>query len=402
MLQKELARREARDQQFREEKDPIPADKRNVLLPLRYYPPDASYTVAAALRLGQERPVVLMPTSTGTIRKYERVGVLEFTFQGQSLSLGAFIEAGTREIEGLFVPFVDATSGKETYPAGRYLDIPPTTTGLYEIDFNKAYNPYCAYNATLRVPVSTTIEPAEGRNPRRRKGPGRMSRALQAIVFDFDGVIANSEPLHLTAFQQALAAEGVELSPADYFARYLGYDDVGLFEALARDRGIAMSGDAVRALVVRKGERMQDLLRSGSVVFPGATEFIREAAAAVPIAIASGAMRHEIDEVIDAAGITDLFSTIVAAGDTPQSKPSPAPYRLALERLRESSGRAIDARRSVAIEDSRWGLESAHGAGLRLVGVTNSYPAHELAGAELVVEGLQSLTLPALDRLCAR
>ena len=152
VLQKELARREARDQQFREEKDPIPADKRNVLLPLRYYPPDASYTVAAALRLGQERPVVLMPTSTGTIRKYERVGVLEFTFQGQSLSLGAFIEAGTREIEGLFVPFVDATSGKETYPAGRYLDIPPTTTGLYEIDFNKAYNPYCAYNATYECP----------------------------------------------------------------------------------------------------------------------------------------------------------------------------------------------------------------------------------------------------------
>lgn len=151
-LQKEIARREARDQQFREEKDPIPADKRNVLLPLRYYPPDASYTVAAALRLGQERPVVLMPTSTGTIRKYERVGVLEFTFQGQSLSLGAYIEAGTREIEGLFVPFVDATSGKETYPAGRYLDIPPTTTGLYEIDFNKAYNPYCAYNATYECP----------------------------------------------------------------------------------------------------------------------------------------------------------------------------------------------------------------------------------------------------------
>lgn len=228
-----------------------------------------------------------------------------------------------------------------------------------------------------------------------------MSRALQAIVFDFDGVIANSEPLHLKAFQLALAAEGVELSPADYYARYLGYDDVGLFEALARDRGIAMSGDEVRALVVRKGERMQDLLRSGSVLFPGATEFIREAAAAVPIAIASGAMRHEIDEVIDAAGMTDLFATIVAAGDTPQSKPSPEPYRLALERLRESVGRDIDARRAVAIEDSRWGLESAHGAGLRLVGVTNSYPAHELTGAELVVESLQSLTLPALDRLCA-
>jgi beta-phosphoglucomutase len=228
-----------------------------------------------------------------------------------------------------------------------------------------------------------------------------MKRALQAIVFDFDGVIANSEPLHLTAFQQALAPEGIELSPADYYARYLGYDDVGLFEALGKDRGVSMSRERVQALVVRKGERMQALLRSGSVLFPGATEFIREAAASVPIAIASGAMRHEIDEVIDAAGVADLFATIVAAGDTPQSKPSPAPYRLALERLRDTSRRNIDPRRAVAIEDSKWGLESAQGAGLRLVGVTNSYPAHELTGAELVVDSLQSLTLSALDRLCA-
>ncbi len=228
-----------------------------------------------------------------------------------------------------------------------------------------------------------------------------MSRALQAIVFDFDGVIANSEPLHLKAFQQALAEEGIELSPAEYYARYLGYDDVGLFQELAKDRGITVSAEHVQALVARKGERMHELLRSGTVLFPGAIELIRAAAAVVPIAIASGAMRNEIDEVIDAAGVSELFSTIVAAGDTPQSKPSPAPYRLALERLRETSGRNIDPRRAVAIEDSKWGLESAQGAGLRLVGVTNSYPAHELTNAELVVESLTALTLPALDRLCA-
>jgi beta-phosphoglucomutase len=228
-----------------------------------------------------------------------------------------------------------------------------------------------------------------------------MTRVLQAIVFDFDGVIANSEPLHLKAFQQALAEAGLDLPAAEYYARYLGYDDVGMFEALAKDRGLAMSGGRVAALVSRKGEWMQEMLRTGSVLFPGATDFIREAAAAVPIAIASGALRHEIDDIIDAAGVSDLFSTIVAAGDTPESKPSPAPYRLAFERLRETSGRNLDPRRSVAIEDSKWGLESAQGAGLRLVGVTNSYPAHELTGAELVVDGLKALTLPALDRLCA-
>lgn len=228
-----------------------------------------------------------------------------------------------------------------------------------------------------------------------------MSRALHAIVFDFDGVIANSEPLHLQAFQLALDPEGMDLSPAEYYARYLGYDDVGLFEALGRDRGLAMSGERVAELVARKGERMQEILRSGAVLFPGAVEFIREAAAAVPIAIASGAMRHEIDEIIQAAGVGDLFATIVAAGDTPQSKPSPAPYQLAFQRLRESAGRDLDPRRTVAIEDSKWGLESAQGAGLRLVGVTSSYAASELTDAELVVDGLKALTLSALDRLCA-
>ena len=228
-----------------------------------------------------------------------------------------------------------------------------------------------------------------------------MSRPLQAIVFDFDGVIANSEPLHLLAFQQALAEDGIELSATDYYSRYLGYDDVGMFEALGRDRGMSMQSARVAELVARKGDRMQDLMRSGSVLFPGALEFIREAAAAVPIAIASGALRHEINEIIDAAGVADLFATIVAAGDTPESKPSPAPYRLAFEQLRDRTGRALDPRRSVAIEDSRWGLESARGAGLRLVGVTNSYSAGELSSAELVVNGLSALTLPALDKLCA-
>ena len=226
-----------------------------------------------------------------------------------------------------------------------------------------------------------------------------MTTRLQAIVFDFDGVIADSEPLHLRAFQQALAEEGVELTGHEYFTRYLGYDDVGMFEALARDRRIAMSDRHVTTLVARKGAALQQMMQAGSVLFPGAREFIREAAAAVPIAIASGALRHEIDEIVEAAGVADLFAAIVASGDTPESKPSPAPYLLAFARLREATGRDLDARRCVAIEDSRWGLESARGAGLRCVAVSNSYPAHELSGAELVVNGLKELTLPMLDDL---
>src|SRR6476661_6849007 len=179
------------------------------------------------------------------------------------------------------------------------------------------------------MPAAAAGEPPEGGYHRRGEEAGgtrRMNhsrgrgglgdRPLHAIVFDFDGVIANSEPLHLKAFQQALADEGVELSARDYYSRYLGYDDVGMFQALARDRGIAMSDRHVTALVTRKGAKLQAMLHAGSVLFPGAADFIRQAAAAVPIAIASGALRHEIDEITDAAGLSRFFTVVVASGDT--------------------------------------------------------------------------------------
>jgi HAD superfamily hydrolase (TIGR01509 family) len=226
-----------------------------------------------------------------------------------------------------------------------------------------------------------------------------VSSALQGIIFDFDGVIADSEPLHLKAFQQALAEEGVVLERDDYFALYLGYDDVGVFAALARDRGLAWTDRHVTALVARKGMKLQAMLEAGEVLFPGAAAFIRAAAAEVPIAIASGALRHEIVGIVESAGLEGLFAAIIAAGDTPEGKPSPAPYLLAFEQLQQVAGTPLDRRRCVAIEDSMWGLESARGAGLRCVGVTTSYQAAELTGAELVVEGLRTLTIPMLDDL---
>jgi uncharacterized protein (DUF1684 family) len=130
----------------------IPVAKRAALLPLRYYDVDPSYKVPASLKLSQNRPVFDMPTSTGTNRKMQRVGVLEFTLQGTQMSLEAFVEAGTQQITSLFVPFADVTTGTETYGAGRYLDLKPTPTGFYVIDFNKAYNPTCAYNPTWECP----------------------------------------------------------------------------------------------------------------------------------------------------------------------------------------------------------------------------------------------------------
>jgi uncharacterized protein (DUF1684 family) len=142
-----------KDQFFSESPEsPVPADKRSALLPLRYFPIEPGYSVPAVLKLAAERPVFEMPTSSGALRKMQLVGVLEFTLLGEKRSLGAFVPDGTAQITSLFVPFADQTTGSETYSAGRYLDIEPTTTGYYTIDFNTAYNPYCAYNATFECP----------------------------------------------------------------------------------------------------------------------------------------------------------------------------------------------------------------------------------------------------------
>ncbi len=223
---------------------------------------------------------------------------------------------------------------------------------------------------------------------------------LHAIVFDFDGVIADSEKLHLRAYQDVLAPHGLPLTDEDYYARYLGYDDEGVVRTLVRDRGAEMSEGALSEIIERKGARYDELTARGEMLFPGAEAFIRAAAAAVPVAIASGALTHEIEEVLQRAGLRELFPVIVGADQTERSKPDPEPYRTAFARLKAQTGRPLEPWRSVAIEDSRWGLMSARGADLRLVAVTNTYSAAELGGeAELVCRGLSDLTLAQLDAL---
>jgi hypothetical protein len=147
-------------EQFRSQKDaafagdgsPVPPERRPAMVPLGYYPVSLDYRVPAVLRTLPDRPTMEMPTSTGQLRTMVRVGRLEFTLRGQPLSLSAFIEQGARDFNRLFVPFSDLTSGSETYPAGRYLDLERTPTGLYVIDFNRAYHPFCYYNEAYDCP----------------------------------------------------------------------------------------------------------------------------------------------------------------------------------------------------------------------------------------------------------
>ncbi len=214
---------------------------------------------------------------------------------------------------------------------------------------------------------------------------------IRAIVFDFDGVIANSEPLHLHALQGVLEPLGMSVERNEYYARYLGYDDVGAFQAIGRDRGVIFSEEDVRGLIAAKSAIYQTLVTADGVLFAGATQCVETMAAAFPLGIASGALRHEIEAILRAGGLDRHFRFIVASGDTPTGKPAPDPY------VRAAALHGLEPSQCVAIEDSRWGIESARGAGMRCVGITHSYPASELAAADVIVERLDQFT-PELIR----
>ena len=153
------ADRAAKDAAFTRENDPVPQNRKAELLPLGYFPIDPDYNVPAALKEINDPTIIEMTTSTGGADKFRRVGTLEFTLKGQALKLTAFSPAASRTADRLFVPFSDLTSGTETYAAGRFLDIDRTATGIYELDFNRAYFPYCYYSPTWECPYP----PAEKR-----------------------------------------------------------------------------------------------------------------------------------------------------------------------------------------------------------------------------------------------
>ena len=172
ILQEIASFREMKDKGFAGNGSPVPEDRRKALLPLAYFPISLEYRVPAVLRTYPDRSTLEMPTSTGQLRTMVRVGRLDFTLRGQQLGLSAFVEAGARNLDQLFVPFTDLTSGTETYPAGRYLDLERTRTGLYVIDFNRAYHPFCYYNPAYDCPYP----PRENRLQIPVRGGERMKK----------------------------------------------------------------------------------------------------------------------------------------------------------------------------------------------------------------------------------
>lgn len=222
-----------------------------------------------------------------------------------------------------------------------------------------------------------------------------MSPTSAAVVFDFDGVLADSEPLHLRAYQDVLAPLGISLTRDDYYANLLGFDDVGVFRAVGERAGLRLDDRQIAALVERKSRVFDEAIATTDVLYPGASECVERMASAYPLGVASGALRGEIVAVLRRARLDGHFRFIVSAEDTVRSKPAPDPY------LRAASLHGLPPASCVAIEDSRWGLASARYAGFRTVGITHTYPEGELAAADVVIGSLAEFTSALTAKLLA-
>jgi len=220
---------------------------------------------------------------------------------------------------------------------------------------------------------------------------------MDGLIFDFDGVIVDSEPIHLAGFQQVLAGEGIQLTRQQYYQHYLGYDDHDCFVAILRDRGRGADREQVAQMTARKTAIVQRMLAESIQPLPGARELILAAAGAgVAMAICSGALRAEIELAARAVGVLERFQAIVSAQDVSAGKPDPQGYRLALNRLREATHRPLEAARCIVIEDAPAGIEAAKLAGMAVLAVATSYPPEQLAQADRVVRDLTEVDLPVL------
>jgi HAD superfamily hydrolase (TIGR01509 family) len=220
---------------------------------------------------------------------------------------------------------------------------------------------------------------------------------LTAIIFDFDGVIADTESLHFAGFRQTLAEIGISLTESDYYANYLGYDDRGCFITALTTNQHPTDPSALAQLMQRKSDAYLESVKEHLVIFPGVCEFVREAAAAYPLAIASGALRHEIEVILEQSGLQKEFLHITSAEDVTRGKPDPQPFLQALNGLnRQCPEQAITAESCLAIEDSIPGIRSAKTAGMKVLAVANTHTIQDLHEAHAVVQSLSQIRLSEL------
>jgi HAD superfamily hydrolase (TIGR01509 family) len=218
---------------------------------------------------------------------------------------------------------------------------------------------------------------------------------LRAIIFDCDGVIADTEPLHFAALQRVLAEEGFTLTKEDYYSRYLAFDDRGCFQKAFS----SLTTEKLTELIDRKASYIEPAMRTHLRLFPGVADFIRRAADKYPLVVASGALKREIELVLDFGGVRNCFLAIVSAEDVTRGKPNPEAFLKAREIINAHAAARISPQECLVIEDSLHGVEAARLAGMPVLAVTNSYQKDQLSKADMVVESLDGLSLDSLQAL---
>ena len=224
---------------------------------------------------------------------------------------------------------------------------------------------------------------------------------LKAVIFDFDGVIADSEALHLRAFNEVLAPFGLEITEKDYYKTYLGLTDADCFKEIVQKHQAIFKDTSVETLLKKKKTTFAKLAKTEADIIDGVREFLEMLRKnKIPMAICSGALQSEIELILEGAALSDYFDCIVSAEQVKRGKPYPDGFLLALGKLNEIRREKITAKQCIVVEDSHWGLEAAKKAGMHTIAVTNSYDAKQLSMAEKIVKRLDELTISDLQKIC--
>lgn len=225
---------------------------------------------------------------------------------------------------------------------------------------------------------------------------------LRVVIFDFDGVICDSEGLHYKALNTVFNRYGVDVPMEVHWQKYLGYTDLENIEAVNTDYGMGLDEVAISRLLDEKKIVFDELVSDGSVVIDGVAEFIQRLVnAGIRRAVCSGALKSDIDLMLAGTEFKDAFEVIIAADDIKHGKPDPEGYLLVLEKLNQGGIEPVLPEHCIVIEDSHWGLEAAAAAGMHTIAVTNTYGHDALNGkAERVVDRLDEVSLQELKKLC--
>jgi beta-phosphoglucomutase len=220
---------------------------------------------------------------------------------------------------------------------------------------------------------------------------------LRALIFDFDGIIVDTEPIHYRAFQEVLEPLGLGYSWEDYVSSYMGFDDREAFRETFKANSQNITNEDLAEMISKKASVFLKIIEEGIKPYPGVVKLIRDAAGKVPLALCSGALASDIAPILHQLGIGDKFDVVVTADDVAVSKPDPSSYVLAVHRLTAAyPNSTIKPQNCLAIEDTPAGIESAKGAGIAVLAVTNSYPAERLGDADHVIDSMETMTLQDL------